>query len=118
MVYVGVAGLLLAGLGLLAARRTPGSALRSPRGLALALAAVGFALALGLYDPLYFVLYKLVPGFDLFRAPARWMLLYTVGVAILAGYGVEGWFVNRRASRPSLVARVSHPGIGSCWRWC
>ena len=114
VVYVGVAGLLLAGLGLWAGRRAPGSALRSSRGLALALAVVGFALALGLYDPLYFLLYKLVPGFDLFRAPARWMLLYTVGVAILAGYGVEGWFISRRA--PATGSRVGRPRL-SGWQW-
>jgi hypothetical protein len=30
-----------------------------------------------------------VPGFDLFRAPARWLLLYTFGAAILAGIGLD-----------------------------
>jgi hypothetical protein len=35
------------------------------------------------------VFYKLVPGFDLFRAPARWMLFYAFGVAVLAGIGME-----------------------------
>lgn len=114
VVYVGVVGLLLAGLGLWAGRRSPGSALRAPRGLALALALVGFALALGLYDPLYFLLYRLVPGFDLFRAPARWMLLYTVGVAILAGYGVEGWFIDRR--EPATDVRSGRQRL-SRWQW-
>ena len=106
--YVGVAGLLLAVLGLLAGRRTPGGtlrSLRSARGLAAGLAVIGFALALGLYDPLYFLLYKLVPGFDLFRAPARWLSLYVAGVAILAGYGVEGWFIDRPAPSTGDVGR-------------
>jgi hypothetical protein len=70
--YVGVAGLLLALLGLLGRRSGAGRpALASPWGLAAALAVVGLALALGAYNPLYLVLVKLVPGFDLFRAPAR-----------------------------------------------
>jgi hypothetical protein len=30
-----------------------------------------------------------VPGFDLFRAPARWLLLYTFSAAILAGIGLD-----------------------------
>ncbi|HMN27324.1 MAG TPA: YfhO family protein, partial [Caldilineaceae bacterium] len=50
---------------------------------------LGLLLALGRWNPLYFVLYTLVPGFDLFRTPARWMLLYTVGMAVLAGLGME-----------------------------
>jgi hypothetical protein len=36
----------------------------------LLLATLGFLLALGRWNPLYFSLYQLVPGFDLFRAPA------------------------------------------------
>ena len=104
--YTSVTGLLLAVLGLLAGRRGSGSRLRSAQGLAVVLSAVGFALALGLYDPLYFVLYKVVPGFDLFRAPARWMWLATAGVAILAGYGVDGWFIDRR--KPATGGRVGH----------
>ena len=103
--FVGVVGLLLAALGLLAGRRTSEGNLRSARGLAAALVVIGFALALGLYDPLYFVLYKLVPGFDLFRAPARWLSLYVAGLAILAGYGVEGWFIHRREPAADRVLR-------------
>mgnify|MGYP001323177159 FL=1 len=95
--YVGVAGLLLALLGVAvwrnAAGRRPAA---SPWGLAGALALVGFFLALGAYNPLYYLLVQVVPGFDLFRAPARWMLLYTLGVSLLAGYGA--------ASLPQLGA--------------
>ncbi|HSN74392.1 MAG TPA: hypothetical protein VL334_04745, partial [Anaerolineae bacterium] len=87
--YVGVAGLLLALLALARWRNSAGRRpLASPWGLAAALAVVGFGLALGAFNPLYFVLVKFVPGFDLFRAPARWMGLYTFGVSLLAGYGV------------------------------
>jgi hypothetical protein len=82
--YVGLIGLGLAALGLLRGwKRQPES-----RFFAL-LAAAGLFLGLGGYNPVYFVLYKLVPGFDLFRAPVRWMLWYTFGVAILAGIGME-----------------------------
>ncbi len=57
--------------------------------VALILAVLGVFLAFGLYNPAYYLLYKLVPGISLFRAPARWLFLYTFGAAILAGVGLE-----------------------------
>jgi len=50
---------------------------------------VGLTLALGGYNPLYFVLYKVLPGIALFRAPGRWLALYTFGGAMLAGMGFQ-----------------------------
>jgi hypothetical protein len=46
------------------------------------LAGLGVLLALGLYNPLYYLLYKVVPGFGLFRVPARWLFLYAFGAAM------------------------------------
>ena len=82
--YVGLIGLALASVGAWAILRR-----RRAGGVALLLALVGLFLAFGAYNPLYYVLYKLVPGFALFRAPARWLLLYSFGVALLAGIGLE-----------------------------
>ncbi len=53
---------------------------------ALAWTVVGYWLALGAYNPFYWILARL-PGFNLFRAPARWMVLYALGVSLLAGIG-------------------------------
>ena len=53
---------------------------------------MGLFLAVGRWNPIYFLLYKLVPGFNLFRTPARWMMLYTVGMAVLAGVGGDYLF--------------------------
>jgi hypothetical protein len=53
---------------------------------ALVLTGVGLFLALGAFNPLYWLLARL-PGFDLFRAPARWLALYALGAALLAGVG-------------------------------
>ncbi len=61
------------------------------------LAALGFLLALGRINPVYYLLYHLAPGFDAFRAPARWMLLYALSVAVLAGIGLE--WVRQSAPR-------------------
>ena len=79
--YIGVSGLLLAGAG----------ALRSSRRLSAgqALVALGFFLALGAYNPLYYVLYKIVPGISLFRAPARWLIASAFGLSMLVALGVD-----------------------------
>ncbi len=84
--YVGIMGLLLAAGG---AWRGRGPA----RTFGLLFAGMGFFLALGRWNPIYFLLYQGVPGFDLFRAPARWMMLYTVGMAVLAGVGLA-WLLR------------------------
>jgi hypothetical protein len=52
------------------------------------LAALGLFLALGQFNPLYHVLARL-PGFNLFRVPARWLALYGLAVAMLAGQGLQ-----------------------------
>ena len=95
--YLGITGLALAVLGALS--------LRGPRNFdnrnrpqdpaahaALALLAVcGLLLALGAYNPLYYLLWRFIPGFNLFRVPARWLALYALGAAGLAGVGFEAW---------------------------
>ncbi len=81
--YLGIAALALALCGALFQRRHPA------RPVLIFLTGLGLFLALGAYNPFYFVLYKLAPGFDLFRAPARWLYLYTFGGAMLAGLGAD-----------------------------
>lgn len=77
--YVAYCGVIGLGLALLAARG---------RCTWLWLAGIGLALALGRYNPLYLLLGEL-PGFDLFRVPARFLALYSLGMALLAGRGIE-----------------------------
>ena len=62
-------------------------------------AVLGLFLAVGRWNPFSFLFYHLIPGFDLFRTPARWMMLYTLGMAVLAGVGtqrVAGWIAQLR----------------------
>jgi hypothetical protein len=54
----------------------------------LLLAVVGLFLALGEFNPLYWLLAQL-PGFSYFRVPARWLALFALGAAMLAGYGAQ-----------------------------
>ncbi|MCB0210561.1 MAG: YfhO family protein [Anaerolineae bacterium] len=82
--YIGISGLALALLGSITALWRP-----EPRRF-LFIGSSGLILSLGIFTgPLYLGLYHLVPGFDLFRVPARWLLLYAFAAAMLSGYGFD-----------------------------
>ncbi|MER2597967.1 MAG: hypothetical protein ABTQ73_00415 [Caldilineales bacterium] len=79
--YLGILPLVLAGLALLS-RRT-----RLTWSF-FGIAAAGFLLALGIYSLPHGWL-SLLPGFDVLRAPARFVLLLDFGLAVLAGLGLQ-----------------------------
>jgi hypothetical protein len=81
--YVGIIGLGLAALGAWRGWR------QASTRFFILLAGLGLFLALGRLNPVYYVLYKVVPGFAMFRVPARWMLFYAFGMSLLAGMGME-----------------------------
>jgi hypothetical protein len=100
--YVGMSGLILALLGSLQAIWR-----RQPRRFVFVTAS-GLILSFGIYTgPLYLALYYLVPGFDLFRVPARWLLLYAFGGSILAGCGFDALLA------PSILGDQ----LTSSWQW-
>ena len=104
--YVSYIGLIGLGLALWGALSRPLADRR--RWIWLLLAAVGFGLALGRYNPLYWLLAEL-PPFNLFRVPARFLSLFTLGTAMLAGLGIESlvldsYQVRNRLRRVSLIA--------------
>ena len=103
--YAGVATLLLAFAGLLLATREKRRLLLPWLGVAL----FGFATALGVYAILHGWLTLLVPGFDQFRAPARALVLWTLGVSVLAAGGFDAFYqrsmVNGRWSIVNLFFR-------------
>ncbi len=80
--YVGIIALFFAINGIFKSWNT--RALRA----VLVLHVVGFALALGGYNPIYWGLLEIIPGFDLFRAPARWLVLWSLATSLLIGLGV------------------------------
>ena len=67
-------------------------------------AGLGLFLALGRWNPFSILFYYVIPGFDLFRTPARWLMLYTLGMAVLAGAGME-WIFGRLTA-----ASAKNPG--------
>jgi hypothetical protein len=113
--YIGVVGIGLALLGV-ALPQPPAPAeterrvrfLRLPLSPRVTWAVIGLAglgLALGLYNPLYWWLASL-PGFNLFRVPARWLALFTLGAAMLSALGVQALVVTPRRPGWRLLAVV------------
>ncbi|MBC8170033.1 MAG: YfhO family protein, partial [Anaerolineae bacterium] len=92
--YVGVVGLALALYGILAGDN------RKWRWLILIV--IGIFFAFGLYNPLYWTLAGL-PGFNLFRVPARWLVLFAIGAAMLAGLGAQTLMQTRSRWRDLIV---------------
>ncbi len=88
--YVGIAGLILAAT----AMRDLKSQIVN-RQSSILLAFLGLFLSLGLYNPLYLLLARFVPGFAHFRVPARWLMLYALGMAALAGWGADALWLGR-----------------------
>ncbi|HSR34828.1 MAG TPA: YfhO family protein [Anaerolineae bacterium] len=106
--YVGLIGLTLACVGSWAVLRR-----KRPGAEALVLALLGIFLSFGAYNPVYYLLFKVIPGFDLFRAPARWLLFYSFGAALLSGIGLQevaGWLSSSSDSRGSTDSKSATAG--------
>lgn len=81
--YVGVVALALALLAVLFRLRQPGTLFFA------GLAVLAFLLALGAHGPLYPRLFGIAPGLNLFRVPARWLMLNSLALAVLSGIGMS-----------------------------
>jgi len=82
--YIGVIALGLAIWGII----NPINETKRMRWLWLIIAAAGLLFAMGRFNPLYWQVAAL-PGFNLFRVPARWLSLYALAMAMLAGTGLH-----------------------------
>jgi hypothetical protein len=96
ILYVGIAPLLLAVVGLLF-----GGRFRLFFG-ALVITAVLVSLGNNGPVPLWDLIHR-VPGFDVLRSPGRFALLSSLGVAVLCGYGVDR-LMRLRTGRPRWAA--------------
>jgi hypothetical protein len=117
--YVGITGLVLAGSAAVrmvgargTARQVPSrhddtGRVRAPAGALPLLALAGLFLALGAYNPFYYPLWRFAPGFQLFRAPVRWLELTALGLAVLAAIGLDevGLRTTGMLSRAGMSAR-------------
>ncbi len=74
------------------------------------LSLLSLILAMGHNTPIYPLIFKYVPGFGAFRAPARFLLFYTLGASTLAGIGADRF---RLTYRTQYVARLTAAGAGA-----
>ena len=109
--YVSLAALALATTGLIAnihrqhnAQSTNLPIYQSTNFPIYLLTILGLFFSLGVYNPLYLLLARFVPGFAHFRVPARWLALYALGVAALAGMGANALMQQVRVSRRQVGA--------------
>ncbi|MEZ4661143.1 MAG: hypothetical protein R2911_26640 [Caldilineaceae bacterium] len=111
--YAGIVTLLLGMAGLLLAPREQRRQLWPWLGLGL----VGFTIALGVYAILHGWLYALLPGFAQFRAPARALVLWTLGLAVLAAVGLDGLHAFARGAAGRVIGHAGLPIFDKLVRW-
>ena len=113
--FVGVLPLVLAFLALGAWWRKRKQGAGGPHSLVpflTLLCLVSLLLALGNRTPLYPLLFRYVPGFGLFQAPARLTVGYALGIALLAGIGADTLRLAPRTRTVLRVVLVAGIGIG------
>ncbi len=79
---------------------------RAPVRFFALLAGLSLFLTLGRYISGYEWLYRYVPGWSFFRAPARALVLWTFAVAVLSGWGIEA--VGRSLLSRSQESNADH----------
>jgi hypothetical protein len=121
-IVLALAGLVVAGAGRLAGRRSASAALRHAEAAAWALAALGVLFSAGPYvhwlgariPTPYAIFYHLVPGFSAIRAPVRFFIVVLAALAALAGYGFAR--LTTRLSRRTRLAVAVAVSLACVWR--
>ena len=104
--YVGFAGLVLAGIAVISYRTAPVF-------FWLAGTAVSLVAAMGRATPLGRLLYAL-PAFGQFRAQDRFLLIFGIAAAVLAGYGMASIVGKKNPVPNALVAVCAALGLILC----
>jgi len=65
----------------------------------LGIAIFSILFAFGNYFPLFFIFYKFIPGFSIFNAPSRMLMVYSFALAILSGMGTENLIYSKQESK-------------------
>ncbi len=59
----------------------------------------------GSYSLLYKIFYNYIPGFNLFRVPARFLFVYAFSVSVLAGIGVQYIYSNNLGRKINFMLK-------------
>lgn len=131
-VYIGLAPFILAlsTTGWFLWKKHRENPLRGPTLFFWGITAAGILFALGSNTPVFPWFYEHVPTFDMFQAPARWMIWPTFALAVLAGLATDHWVMPSKkgkvilnlaafgglilalaASAASLVLTTWEPGV-------
>ncbi|MDP2920820.1 MAG: YfhO family protein, partial [Candidatus Omnitrophota bacterium] len=70
--------------------------------------ALGLALSFGRYTPLYYIFYKILPGFKFSRYPIKFFFMAAFSLAVLAGMGMDYYAgrVKRDAAFQKFLKRM------------
>ena len=101
--HLGTVLFAVAWLGLLAGAGRPAA-------LGASYVALGLLLAVGDATPLYRVLFDWAPGFASFRVPARWLMVSTFGLAILAAVGTDWLLARSGGGKVGLIGELRRIG--------
>ncbi len=103
-VYIGLApfGLALTTLGWIFQKRGQRQPIKATATFFWVTSLIGILFALGSNTPVFPWLFKHVPTFDMFQAPARWMLWPTIAMAALAGLAADKWQANNQKTKVIL----------------
>lgn len=69
------------------------------------LTAFAFFLALGYFNPFYHLIY-LLPGFQFFRVPSRFLLLSQFSLSLLGGFGFAFFLENFQPEKQKKLAKI------------
>ncbi len=75
--------------------------------------ALGLVLSFGRYTPVYYILYKIIPGFGLSRYPIKFFFMVSFSLAVLAGMGMDHYRKHYREMRGFLRALLIVACAGS-----
>ena len=109
--FISVTGLVLALYGAVCGKR-------DVRVFSVSMVLILSILALGAYTPLFSLLYRFVPGFNVLRANAKFIFLVAMFAVMLSGVGLDDLLNNPRwRRRLSLIVGIAGLLVGAVGLW-